>query len=198
MKNLLIIGCGGHAKSIIEIINKEEWNIVGLIGKENEKKGGFLSYKVIGTDEDLEELRRKYLYGFVAIGQIGFPNKRIKIINYMRTLNFKFPKIVSQFSIISENSIIKEGTSIGHGVVINSGAEINKHCIINTKALLEHDVKIGEYCHISTGVIINGGVKIGNNSFVGSGVIIREGLEIPPNTIISAGKRVMGWPLKND
>ena len=196
MQDLLIVGCGGYSKSIIEIINKEEWNIVGLIGKDNELKRTIGDYEVIGTDKDLGLLREKYLYGFVAIGQIGSPNTRKMIVDRMRTFNYKFPKIISQFSIISKNACIKTGTSIGHGVIINSGAVINKHCIINTKALIEHDVVVGEFCHISTGAIINGGVKIGNNSFVGSGVIIREGLSIPPNSIISCGKKVMGWPLK--
>ena len=74
MQDLLIVGCGGHSKSIIEIINKEEWKIVGLIGKDNELKRTIGDYEVIGTDKDLGLLREKYLYGFVAIGQIGSPN----------------------------------------------------------------------------------------------------------------------------
>ena len=37
-----------------------------------------------------------------------------------KVLLFKFPKIISQFSIISNNASIKTGTSIGHGVIINS------------------------------------------------------------------------------
>ena len=69
MQDLLIVGCGGHSKSIIEIINKEEWNIVGLIGKDSEQKRIVGDYEVIGTDKDLGLLRKKYLYGFVAIGQ---------------------------------------------------------------------------------------------------------------------------------
>ena len=68
MQDLLIVGCGGHSKSIIEIINKEEWNIVGLIGKDSEQKRIVGDYEVIGTDKDLGLLREKYLYGFVAIG----------------------------------------------------------------------------------------------------------------------------------
>ena len=33
---------------------------------------------------------------------------------------------------------------------------IGENCIINNKALLEHDVKIGDNVHISTGCIVNG------------------------------------------
>ena len=108
MKDLLIVGCGGHSKSIIEIINKVEWNIVGLIGKDNEQKRVIGDYEVIGTDNDLELLREKYIYGFVSIGQIGFPNIRKMVIDRMRTFNYEFPKIISKFSIISKNACIKK------------------------------------------------------------------------------------------
>ena len=34
-----------------------------------------------------------------------------------------------------------------------------KNCIINNKALIEHDAIIGDHCHIATGAIINGEVS---------------------------------------
>jgi acetyltransferase-like isoleucine patch superfamily enzyme len=58
-------------------------------------------------------------------------------------------------------------------------------------------VQIGDHCHISTGALVNGGVRVGSGSFIGSGAVIREGLEFPDRTVIGAGKRVMGWPLRD-
>ena len=40
-----------------------------------------------------------------------------------------------------------------HTVIINSGTRVGKNTIINTSALLEHDVIVGNNCHISTGSI---------------------------------------------
>ena len=40
-----------------------------------------------------------------------------------------------------------------------------KNCIINSKALVEHDVIIGDHCHIATGAIVNGEVRAGNEIF---------------------------------
>ena len=54
-----------------------------------------------------------------------------------------------------------------HHVIVNSNVSIGENCIINNKALLEHDVKIGDNVHISTGCIVNGS-SIGSNTFVGS------------------------------
>ena len=196
MNSLLLIGAGGHSKSIIDIILLNNyWKISGLIGLESELNESILGYKVIGTDEDIDNLSKIHKNAFIAIGKIGKNNLRKKMIKKLLKYNFNFPVISSPNSYVSNFSTINYGTSIGHGAIINCGVSIGKHSIINSSALIEHDSIIGNNCHISTGAIINGGVNIGDNSFIGSNVIIREGLKIPSGTVISAGKRIMGWPL---
>lgn len=195
MKNILLIGCGGHSKSIIEIIeSSNKFKILGLIGQNDEIGRKVLGYDVLGVDGDLEKLKESCSNAFVAIGQIKSYEKKFNLINKLLSLNFKIPSIFSSTSIVSKHSLLEIGSSIAHGVVINAGAKVGKYCTINTNALIEHDVVIGDLCHISTGVLINGNTKIGKGSFIGSGAIIREGLTIPPNTVISSGKRIMGWP----
>ena len=198
MKKILLIGCGGHAKSIIDILDtNSEWNLYGLIGLENEVGKEILDFPIIGNDNDLLELRKKFQYAFLSIGQIGLSKKRKMMTDYLEKLNYKFPILKSNYSVVSKYASIDCGTLICHNTLINSNSRIGKQCIINSNSLIEHDVVIQDFCHISTGAIINGGVLIGEGSFIGSGSIIREGVNIPPNTVISAGKRIMGWPLKD-
>ncbi len=194
-KKIIIIGCGGHARSIIELIEStNEWNIVGLVGLENELNKKIMGYEVIGTDADLKELRKTCSNCFIAIGQIKDPKKRISISNILKNLKFNIPSIYASSAVVSKSALIKSGVSIGHGAIINANVVIGENCIINTGAVIEHDSKICDFCHISTGVLINGGVKIGDRSFIGSGAIIRENIEIPSNTILSAGRIILHWP----
>tara|TARA_Y100000589_G_scaffold329009_1_gene374497 strand:+ start:33169 stop:33771 length:603 start_codon:yes stop_codon:yes gene_type:complete len=199
MKDLLIIGCGGHARSVIDVINENaEWQIKGLIGLKEEVGKSVMDYPIIGDDLYLSKLRKNFDNVFLAIGKIGLDNRREKILKKLEFLDFTFPSVISKYSIISRYSVIGEGTFIGHNVVVNVNAKIGKNCILNTRSIVEHDSVIGENCHLSTGAIINGGVKIGHNSFIGSNSVIRENLTIPANTIISSGKRIMGWPLREE
>ena len=78
-----------------------------------------------------------------------------------------------------------------NSVIINSGSQIGKNCIINTRALLEHDVVVGDHTHISTGVIINGATRIGRETFIGSGSVIRNGVVIGDNCLIGMGTVVL-------
>ena len=65
-----------------------------------------------------------------------------------------------------------------------------ENCIINSGALIEHDVRVGNNVHISTKTTLNGNVKVGNNTFVGSGCIVKEGTVIGDNCIIGMGKLI--------
>ena len=70
-KDIIIVGCGGHAKSVIEVIESTKiWNIIGLIGLEDELNQKILGYEVIGTDKDLKNIRKICSNCIIGIGQI--------------------------------------------------------------------------------------------------------------------------------
>tara|TARA_Y100000590_G_scaffold470735_1_gene668996 strand:- start:3376 stop:3981 length:606 start_codon:yes stop_codon:yes gene_type:complete len=192
MKKILLIGAGGHTKSCIEVIEQEgKFNIAGLVSREiklNDTK-----YPVIGEDKDLNKLFESIKNAIVTIGQIKEPANRIKTFEKILSIGFDIPYIVSPSAYVSNTSKIMMGTFIMMNTIINANVKIGKNCIINNKALIEHDSLIGDHCHISTGAIINGGVTIGNNTFIGSGVITKEGIKIGNNCIIGVGSII-----KND
>ncbi|WP_115131486.1 acetyltransferase [Synechococcus sp. N26] len=198
MKQLLLVGCGGHARSLIELIESSaEWQIHGLVGLPDQVGNSILGYRVIGCDDDLPSLREECQAVVVAIGQLPDSAPRVSLVQQLEQLGFQFPVVISPHAVVSRYAQLGPGTTVGHGVIINAAAVVGNHCIINSRALIEHDVHIDDHCHVSTGVLVNGGVHIGSHSFIGSGAMIREGLTFPRFTTIGAGQRVMGWPLRN-
>ena len=65
-----------------------------------------------------------------------------------------------------------------HQALVNANAKIGANCIINTKALIEHDVVIENGCHVSTAAVVNGGVCIKKNTFFGSNATSKESVSI--------------------
>ena len=195
MKSLLLIGAGGHARSLIDLIETQgDWHIHGLIGLPEQVGCTVLSYPVLGTDEDLPTLREECGAAVLAIGQLPNPAPRQRLASQLEHLGFLCPALISAHAVVSRHASLGAGSVVGHGAIVNAGAAVGVHCTVNSRALIEHDAKIGDHCHLSTGALVNGMVEIGHGSFVGSGAMIREGLVLPPGTTISAGKRVMGWP----
>jgi len=191
-KEILLLGGGGHCKSVIDVIEQENrFSIVGIIDKKDLVGSKVLGYSVIATDDELEVLSKKYKYVCITVGQISSPNIRIKLFDTSKRLGFSLPSIISPRAYVSKYAKIEEGTVIMHDVVINSDVKISQNCIINTKALIEHDSIIEEHCHVSTGAIINGGVKIEKNCFIGSNAVTKESITIKENSFIKAGSLVI-------
>ena len=191
MKKIILIGGGGHCKSVIDVIEQEgRFKISGIVDNSMSIGSKVFGYKVIGKDSNLETLAKKYSYALVTIGQQKTPSTRIKLFNIFAKAGFKFPKIISPRAYISKYSSIGMGTVIMHDVIVNSNVSIGENCIINTKALIEHDCLISNHCHISTSAIINGHVKVEPKCFIGSNATIRDNITIKENSFIKANSLV--------
>ncbi len=187
-KEVIIIGAGGHAKVIADIIEKNGDKIYGFLDDNKEAKQKILhKYEVLGKISECEYFQEnsKNLYFIIAIGD-----------NYIRKNIFDKYKLnyytaIHPSSIISSNVKIGEGTAIMANACINAGTRIGKNCIINTAAIIEHDNIIGDNVHISSNATLNGTVEIGELSYIKSGAVIEKNIKIKGNSIVEAGSIIL-------
>jgi sugar O-acyltransferase (sialic acid O-acetyltransferase NeuD family) len=193
VNKLLLIGGGGHCKSVIDsLIGTNYWADIKIIDF-NILKGTFLnSIEVIGNDTDLVNLSKLgYTHAFISIGSVGINSSREKIYFSLKEIGFKIPNIIDPSSIISRFSIIGEGSYIGKNVIINSNVTVGVCNIINTGSIIEHDCKIGDFVHIAPGSVLSGSVVIGDNTHVGTNTSIKNNITIGSNTVIGVGSVVV-------
>jgi len=192
MKDIILIGGGGHCKSVIDVIDQEgRFKIKGIVDKPELLGTNVLGYSVIGNDSNLDSLAKKYQNAIITVGQIKSPTLRINLFNMAINAGFKFPTIISPRAYVSKYSTIGKGVVIMHDALINANVKIGDNCIINSKVLIEHDARIYDHCHISTGAIINGDVVIKNGVFVGSNSTTREGVVIDSESVKGAGSLIL-------
>lgn len=190
-ENIILVGGGGHCKAVIDVIEQQNlYTIVGIVDLPEKAGTEVLGYKVIGNDNDLPELIRKYKNAHLSLGQIRNPEPRQKIYKMLKDLSANMPVIISPLAYVSQHAFVDEGSIIMHQAIVNAGAKIGINCIINSKALIEHDAEIGDHCHVSTGATVNGGVIVGQGSFIGSGAVTKEYINIPDNSFIKANSIV--------
>lgn len=188
MKTIILIGGGGHCKSVIDVIEQEKkFKIIGIVDKPDLLGSKVLGYSVIGSDLDLYNLAKKYKYALITVGHIKSALFRIKLFNLAIKSGFTLPYIISPKAYLSKHSKIGRGSIIMHHAIVNAYSFIGDNCIINTKALIEHDCSISDHCHISTSAVINGGNQIGSKTFIGSNVTTKEYIKIKNNSFIKAG-----------
>ena len=191
MMPIVLIGAGGHCRSVIDVIEQNgQYKIAGIVDNSLSNGTNVLGYSILGNDEDLPKIALTFKYALISVGQIKSASLRIRLFNLALKTGFELPSIISPLAYVSKHASIGKGVVVMHNALINSNAIIGDNCIINSKALLEHDCEISNHCHISTNAIINGGVKIGPESFIGSGVITKQSITINKNSFIKAGSIV--------
>jgi sugar O-acyltransferase (sialic acid O-acetyltransferase NeuD family) len=191
---IILIGAGGHCRSCVDVIEMDgRFVIAGVVDRpDSANKTTVLGYPVLGTDDDLSNLRKKYDFALVTVGQIKAPTARIQLFERLQVLGFELPVIVSPRAYVSRHAKVGAGTIVMHDALINAGASVGENCIINSKALIEHDAIVGSHCHISTGAIINGGVAVGSGTFFGSNAVSVHGISIQAGSFIPAGSLARG------
>ncbi|NLA76487.1 MAG: acetyltransferase [Clostridiales bacterium] len=193
MKKIILVGCGGHAKSVTDAIESAgEYQIIGFIGVPEERAFSYRGYKSVGTDRDLERIFGEgTTYAFVCVGFIGEGVVRNKLYGRLKEIGYNIPVIKDPTAAIASDARIGEGAFIGKNAVVNSCADVGNMAIINTSSVVEHDCVVGEFSHVSVGAVLCGAVNVGENTFIGANSTVIQGLTVASNAIVGAGSTVL-------
>lgn len=178
---MFLYGASGHAKVIIEILEKMGQPIQGIFDDNTHIKQ-LLGFEVLPYPGAFDPLSDSLLIS------IGNNTIRKKISNQ---LSVNYGKAVHPFTSISSRSQIGTGTVIMAGVVINSDALIGNHCIINTNASIDHECKLADFVHVSPNAALCGNVTVGEGTHIGAGAVIIPGVTIGKWCNIGAGAVVI-------
>lgn len=190
MEDIVLVGYGGHAKSMADSIERGRcFRIVGYTDMEEHQS----SYPYLGTDEVLKECFKKGIRNAaICIGYLGKGNLRERLFYALKKIGFLFPVIADPSAIISESADIGAGTFVGKGAIVNAEVSIGQACIINTAAVVEHECRIEDFAHISVGTVLCGQVFVEKAAFVGANAVVIQGQTIHAGQIIPAGVTVRG------
>ena len=183
-KKLILIGAGGFAKSVIDSLELNKYEIIGFI--DDIKTGKHLGYNILGNS--LDNFNTKSYSFFVCIGN----NEKRKLwYNKILEKGLEIINIIDKSAIVSKNIRIGKGIFIGKLAIVNSDVTLGNNIIINTKALLEHGTSVGDNSNISTNSAVNGDTKIGKGCFIGSSSVLNGQLTIGDGALIGSGTVVI-------
>ena len=190
-KKILLLGGGGHCKSVLDsLLSLQTYDEIGII--DYDKSASALGIDVVGTDNDLPRLLQEgWSDAFITVGSVGHTTLRRMLFSLVKQYGFHLPIIADPTAIIARGTTVGEGSFIGKRVVINTESIIGECTIINSGAVIEHDCKIDDFAHISPGTTLCGQVLVGEDTHIGAGSVVRQGIHIGKNTIVGAGSVVV-------
>ena len=189
MKPLMLIGGGGHCRSVIEAAASAGLEIRGILDTADKVGENILGYPVLGTDTDIPAMADQADF-IVTVGHIKDSSVRKKLAGMVKLAGGTLGTVVASTAHVSRHARIGAGTVVLHGAIVNAGAVVGENNIINTLANIEHDAETGDFCHISTGAMVNGGCRIGQDVFLGSQSVLLNGTDIPDGCVVAAGSFV--------
>lgn len=191
MAKLLLIGGGGHCKSVLDsVLSKERYDDIGII--DNNLNVKIMGVQVVGRDEDLLQLKNQgWTDAFVTVGSVGNTTIRRKLYKLIEELGFFIPNICDSSAEIARGVIFDKGAFVGKNAVINSESKVGCCSIINTGSIIEHECCIGDFSHISPGTVLCGQVSIGTDSHIGANSVVRQRIRVGNNTMIGVGSVVL-------
>lgn len=180
-KKLILIGGGGHALSLLDIIPSS----IVATGYVDSRPSGVISLPWLGDDDSFISTcppdSHEILITMVSGADCDL-SRRAGIIS--RYGDYDSPVVIAPSAIVSPSATIGNGTAVFHRAVINAGTTIGRHSIVNTGAIVEHECTIGDNVFIGPGAIICGGVTIGGNTYIGAGAVLKPGITISGGCVI--------------
>jgi len=186
----MIMGAGGHAKVLVDALNKLDRAILGILDPSH-SMSAVLGIPVLGGDEELERYPPDQVDLINGLGSFKTVSSREQLFNKFKDRGYNFSSVIHPNAILSESCCLGEGVQILAGAIIQVGVKLGQNVIVNTGALVDHDCHIGEHCHIAPGVALSGNVKVGDKTHIGMGAAIIQGIEIGEECLIGAGSVVI-------
>jgi len=186
---LVVFGCGGHAKVVIEaVLAGDPKQIIHIVDDDPEAIGG--SVLGIPVSGGRDWLGSNAIGASVALG-IGGNRARLDVLDWLISQGREIETVIHPAAVVGATVDAGAGTFFSAGSIAIAEARIGRGAIINTGASVDHDCVIGDGAHIGPGVRLCGNVQVGARSLVGVGSAVRPGISIGADVIVGAGSAVV-------
>ena len=187
MKSLLVIGAGGHAKTVISVAQAREYSISGVLDQSRCINESVLGVPILG--EMSSYLR--YIKSHCFVVAIGDNATRMNIFQALQLKAGQFATLVHPNAKIDSSAQVGLGAVIAQSAIVCPNARIGENVIVNSRALVEHDCIVEAHAHIGPDVSLAGKVTIKEGAFVGLRAVVKDGITIGKWAKIGAGAVVV-------
>lgn len=188
MKPLILIGAGGHARVLVDLLACLDRPVLGAVDPGVPPGDpGLLGLPVLGGDEVLAAYPPDMVDLTIAFAGSHRPERRDTAFWHWQNLGYMFPALVHPAAAVSRHATLAPGVQVMAGAVIQAMATVAANAIVNTRASIDHDCRIGRSSHLAPGTVLCGGVSVGEVCLLGAGCIILPGRQVGDRSLVGAG-----------
>jgi sugar O-acyltransferase (sialic acid O-acetyltransferase NeuD family) len=189
-KTIILIGGGGHAAVLVELLKALDLRPAGFVDN-NAEAIHLQGLPCLGSDEDVLNLDPTKCELVNGVGGSGNTGPRMAVYQRFRKRDFRFVKLVHPSAIVASDALLAEGVQVMAGAILQTGVIVAENTIINTGAIVDHHCRIGAHVHIAPGVVLSGAVTVGDGAHIGTGASIIQGRSIGAGSLVGSGSVVL-------
>ncbi|GJM07322.1 MAG: carbonic anhydrase [marine bacterium B5-7] len=192
-KPIVLIGAGGHAKVLYELLQLNARVVSSITCKQRSDMDTFFSALSYVEDQRLAEQCPADEYDLaIGVGSVLPHPTRIALYQQFKAAGYTIVGGIHPSATVNQFAEVSPSAQVMAGAIIQASAKIADNVIINTAATVDHDTQISAHVHISPGVTVCGGVSIEEGAHIGAGAILLQGVCIGAGSLIAAGAVVVG------
>jgi len=186
--SLLIVGAGGHGRSVAEIVAASDaWRFVGFVDDTAPRSTSAANWPVIGTTGELAACRSVAEFAIVAIGNNVV---RGRLQQQLIDLGFEIASVIHRSAIVAPSARHGVGCAIMAGAVIGTEATLGNGVIVNSGAVIDHHCSVQDYAHLGTNACMAGGSVLGRAAWMQAGSALGYGVQVPAGAVLNVGEKV--------
>ncbi|HEY2980513.1 MAG TPA: acetyltransferase [Anaerolineales bacterium] len=193
MENIVVVGSSGHAKVVLDILEKQgTYHIAGLIDAIMPAGERAFGYELLGAESDLPGLvdRLKLRGCLIAIGDNWRRHLVAQKLMQLAPM-LDFVAAIHPSAQLGRGAMVGRGSVIMAGAAVNSDSRVGEFCIVNTHASLDHDSVMEDFSSLAPNAATGGNVHIGAYSAISMGANIIHGRRVGRHSVIGAGALVL-------
>lgn len=191
---LLILGAGGHGKSVAEAaLLSAEWQKVVFLDDAWPHVSEALGLPVAGQVSAVEEWHGRCQGAIAAVGNNIVREQWIEVIE---CAGIELVSVIHPRSWVSPSAVIGAGSAVMAGAVVGTVSSLGRGVIVNSNATVDHDVLMEDFAHLGVGVQLAGGVKVGARAWLQAGSSCGYNVTVEPDVIFGPGTVLSAAPVR--
>jgi sugar O-acyltransferase (sialic acid O-acetyltransferase NeuD family) len=188
MKRLLIVGAGGHGRSVAEaVLAAGKYELVGFVDDAAPALQQVWDLPVFGATADLVRCRD---YADAAIVAIGNNRLREALQQRLYPAGFELATVVHPQAMVSPRAIIGAGCAVMAGAIVGTGAQLGAGVIVNCGAVVDHDCRVGDFGHLGVNAAMAGGSVLGHSAWMQAGSVLGYEAMVEAGRVLGPGEAV--------
>lgn len=186
MKRLLIVGAGGHGRSVAEAASLGgQYSLVCFADDAVSGAYRVSGWPVLGTTADLASYRDRAEVAVVAIGNNSL---REDLHNRLLAADFQLVTILHPRAVVSPKAVIGAGSAIMAGAIVGTEAELGVGTIVNCGAVVDHHCRVEDFGHLGVNAAMAGGSVLGRGAWMQAGSVLGYGVKVAAKVVLEPGQ----------